>query len=78
MTSEDGEMLRITPDLEVWLVSDPVLASHWRDLARHLSLSSSIPRWGPALEAVEDVLSLTSCCCYQAGGDHPAETEEGE
>jgi len=37
-------MVRITADLEVWLVSDPLLASHWRDLARHLSLSSSIPR----------------------------------
>ena len=41
-------MVRITADLEVWLVSDPLLASHWRDLARHLSLSSSIPRYpGP-------------------------------
>merc|ERR1712243_132414 len=36
--------MRITPDLEVWLVSDPEVSASWRQLARHLSLQSCIPR----------------------------------
>jgi len=36
--------MRITPDLEVWLVSDPEMSASWRQLARHLSLQSCIPR----------------------------------
>ena len=33
----------ITPDLEEWLVSDPQVASSWRSMAKHLSLSIYIP-----------------------------------
>jgi len=36
--------MRITADLEVWLVSDPEMSASWRQLARHLSLQSCIPR----------------------------------
>ena len=34
----------ITPDLVEWLVADPQVCSSWRSLAKHLSLSSYIPR----------------------------------
>ena len=33
----------ITLDLEEWLVSDPQVASSWRSMAKHLSLSIYIP-----------------------------------
>jgi len=36
--------MKITPDLEVWLVSDPEMSSAWRQLAKQLSLQSCIPR----------------------------------
>jgi len=52
----------IKPDLEVWLVSDPLLSSQWRGLASQLSLTSSIPRVEVRLrtdsEKVAEVLRL--------------------
>ena len=37
-------MIIITPDLVEWLVADPQVSSSWRPLAKHLSVSSYIPR----------------------------------
>ena len=36
--------MEISPELEVWLVSDPDTCAHWRQLARHVSLGSHVPR----------------------------------
>ena len=36
--------MSITPDLEVWLISDPDTCAQWRQLARHVSLGQHVPR----------------------------------
>ena len=35
--------MRLTPELEVWLLADPDMASSWRGLARALDLAPTIP-----------------------------------
>ena len=36
-------MTIITPDLVEWLVSDPLVSSSWRSIAKYLSLAIYIP-----------------------------------
>ena len=36
-------VMLVSPELEVWLLADPDMASSWRGLARALDLASAIP-----------------------------------